>query len=75
MSAELERSIAALEAKRQRIDEAIRLLREVAGDLNTAPFPKGKRGRKSMGPEERKQVSARMKLYWENRRKSRKAWA
>lgn len=30
-----------------------------------------RRGRKSMGPEERKEVSRRMKAYWDSRREKR----
>jgi hypothetical protein len=35
-----------------------------------APFTRSRRGRKSMGAEERREVSARIKRYWAKRRKA-----
>ena len=69
MNSVLERSIAALEAERDRLNEAIESLRKL--QFETRPvFPKGQRGRKSMGIEERKQVSLRMQEYWKARKAS-----
>jgi len=45
-----------------RVEEALALLE---GQASRTRNP---RGRKSMGEEERQQVSARMKAYWERRR-------
>ena len=54
-----------LRMQREILDRAIRELESIAaGDGG----PK-RRGRKSMGPEERLQVSARMKKYWAARRR------
>jgi len=38
--------------------------------LGQTPWSKSRRGRKFMGPEERKQVSERMKKFWAERRKT-----
>ena len=40
----------------------------VLGFTADAPKPSAQRGRKSMGEEERREVSLRMKNYWVNRR-------
>ena len=53
---EIDRTIAALE-----------LLAPAAG-VGAAPAPGRKRGRKGMNPEERQQVSERIKRYWAQRR-------
>ena len=47
---------------------------EGSGD-GSAPAPRSRRGRKSMGVAERREVSERMKKYWASRRKSRAASA
>ena len=44
-------------------------LRESHGTSES--LARAKRGRKSMGPEERVQVSERMKRYWAGRRQTR----
>ena len=54
----LVRAIATLEA----------LQRESGANSNAAP--RSRRGRKSMDPEERQEVSLRMKKYWAGRRHS-----
>jgi len=41
----------------------------VRRDEPNAQQPRSRRGRKSMGKEEREQVSARMKKYWASLRK------
>ena len=56
----LERAIASLEA-----------LRRAGGEGTPLPNPGKRRGRKSMDPEERAEVSARMKKYWANRRRQK----
>ena len=53
----LAKAIAALEALQAAAD----------GGTPSAPA-RSKRGRKSMKPEERQEVSQRMKKYWEDRR-------
>ncbi len=53
---------------------AIERLEELAGSTNgSAPAPRSRRGRKSMGAAERREVSERMKKYWASRRKARGA--
>ena len=63
-----------------RIQSALRLLREEHYRISVAIHQleglekapqKSTRGRKSMGVEERKEVSARMTRYWAGRRKAR----
>lgn len=49
------------------LERAIRLLEELAAP--DAPHSAGRRGRKYMSPEERRQVSERMKKYWASQRK------
>lgn len=67
---DLSNAIRELQAEKKRLEQAIASLEEIqrlsTGDRLVVP---GKtRGRKSMGASERKQVSARMKRYWELRR-------
>lgn len=59
-----------LRAERRKIVEVIEALERMR-DFKTPAIPKTprRRGRKSMGALERKEVSARMKRYWEERRK------
>ena len=55
--------------KRELIDRAISELEGLqtpATNADGSPMPK-RRGRKGMGPEERREVSERMKRYWANR--------
>lgn len=51
----------ALRAERSRIDRVIAHLEELE---ESSPPTRSRRGRKSMGPEERQAVSERMKRYW-----------
>lgn len=60
--------ILALRREVAQIDTVIAALERLA----TTEFPgRSNRGRKSMGAEERKEVSARMKRYWASRKKKR----
>lgn len=65
--------LAELAAERKRVDTLIRTLEALQNGY--APpeqvAPKGRRGRKSMGAEERLEVSLRMQRYWEARRKAK----
>ena len=54
--------------ERRRLDKVIRNLEELLRCKNPAAF--STRGRKSMPADERKQVSERMRKYWESRRKA-----
>jgi hypothetical protein len=58
--------LAELRQELARVEAAILALQKV--QEFEASRPKGKRGRKSMGPEERAAVSERMKRYWCARR-------
>jgi hypothetical protein len=63
-----------LYAQRERLERVIATLEELARDTKPSlPAGSGKRrGRKSMGAEERHEVSKRMRRYWETRRSSAK---
>lgn len=78
---DLNHTIRMLREEVAKIDAAIANLeildREIVslepGNPTRAGLPTGKRrGRKSMGPEERAEVSARMKRYWAKRRRASK---
>lgn len=56
-------------AELQRVESAIRTL-EASARIVEAATPKRKRGRPSMGEEERKQVSERMTRYWDEWRRA-----
>jgi hypothetical protein len=60
-----------LHAERDRLDRAIEILEKLVARRVLAPesteAPR-RRGRKSMSPAERKEVSRRMKEYWRSRR-------
>ncbi|MCU0228520.1 MAG: hypothetical protein MUF01_12865 [Bryobacterales bacterium] len=64
--------LAHLVAERKRIDEMIQVLETLQReqDEGSAKSTIGRRGRKSMGAEERKRVSERMRRYWAERRNS-----
>jgi hypothetical protein len=60
-----------LYSEKRRIESVIASLEALLRNSDEVVIPqvrRGKRGRKSMSPEERQQVSERMKKYWENRR-------
>ena len=58
---DLYKLIADLTAKKEHLDAAIAALEAVQSD---SPKQHKRRGRKSMGPDERQAVSERMKRYW-----------
>jgi hypothetical protein len=64
----LTKLIASLKAERQKVERAIasleELLRSEQDGSESIAVPKRTRGRRSMGLDERKQVSERMKKYW-----------
>jgi hypothetical protein len=64
--------IRSLYADKERLDRVIAALEELQHDSQRLPygFPGNRRGRKSMGADERQEVSVRMKKYWANRRKA-----
>ena len=63
--------IASLKSERQKVERAIASLEELLHSEQPAVDgeepPKRSRGRRSMGAEERRQVSERMKKYWASR--------
>lgn len=71
---DLYKAIRELIEERKRVDKTIALLEEMlakgnsAGPVKPARASGKRRGRKSMGPEERKQVAERMARYWAARR-------
>lgn len=64
----LDAALGQLYAEKARLDAAIEQLSllQAAPDI---PPPPGKRGRKSMGMEERQEVSRRMRDYWTQQRR------
>jgi hypothetical protein len=72
---DLRATIRELYEEKQRIEDAIASLEELLGakerpsaeTLGESPR-KGRQGRKNMSPEERREVSSRMKRYWAKRR-------
>ena len=71
---DLYKAIQDLYAEKDKLERVIASLEELqrsAGTLPSAPRSAIKRrGRKSMSPEERQEVSERMKKYWESRRQT-----
>ena len=69
---DLEKAISSLLAERDRISEIIKQLEWLEKRPAGPPVRKKQpRGRKSMSEEERAIVSARMREYWELRRKEK----
>jgi hypothetical protein len=66
----INKTIRELIEEKKRLDRVIGTLEEMQrnGPVEVAAPPK-KRGRKSMDEQARQEVSARMKRYWESRRK------
>lgn len=64
---DLQKAIRELYEEKERIDGVIASLEQYLR-TNVSGVSKRKRGRKSMGPEERQEVSARMRSYWAGRR-------
>jgi len=67
VSMDLQKAIRDLYEEKERLDGVIASLEQYLR-TNGAGVEKRKRGRKSMGPEERQVVSARMRDYWAARR-------
>lgn len=70
---DLYKAIRELYAEKKRLEDAIASLEELleakaATDTLNLHGLRKRRGRKSMGPEERRVVSERMKKYWAARR-------
>jgi hypothetical protein len=70
---QLRNVIADLYAEKAKIERVIASLEELdVEDTLTAPAPKSRRGRKFMNPEERQEVSERMRRYWAARKAARR---
>jgi len=68
---DLHKTIQDLYAEKEKLERVIASLEELqrAADANSHVMGRSKRrGRKSMGSEERQEVSERMKKYWAGRR-------
>ncbi len=61
--------IECLRAELAKLDRAIAQIESLNSSQSASAVLPKKRGRKSMGPAERKEVSARLKRYWATRRK------
>ena len=63
--------IRALHAEKEWLDRAIGALEQLRSNADVDGLITGakRRGRKSMSPEERRELSERMKKYWAQRRK------
>jgi hypothetical protein len=68
---DLETLLKHLIRQKELLDRAIALLEDWVATTEEPPVQKRRRGRKSMDPEERKEVSKRMKKYWAARRGKR----
>jgi hypothetical protein len=65
---DLIKTIEALRCEKEKLERVIASLEELkAPDGSQNASVRSPRGRKSMPPEERREVSARMKRYWANR--------
>ena len=71
---DLYKAIQDLYAEKEKLERVIASLEELqrtAGSLPSLPKPVKRRGRKSMNPSERQEVSERMRKYWASRRQSK----
>jgi hypothetical protein len=70
---DLYKAIQDLYAEKEKLERVIASLEELQRSAGSEPVllakPLKRRGRKSMSSEERQEVSARMRQYWEARRK------
>jgi hypothetical protein len=68
---EVDETIQLLRSEREKLDGIIKALEQLKISISEAyALRKKLRGRKSMGPDERRTVSERMKAYWVQRRKN-----
>jgi len=66
---DLTSAIRELYEEKEKLEQTISLLERLQQSSHSIVVKaRGKRGRKFMGPEERKQVSERMRKYWAGRR-------
>jgi hypothetical protein len=71
---DLNEMIRELQKEKERLDKVIEAVENIQRRFQGGPssLGGGRRGRKSMGAKERQEVSARMKSYWEERRRASK---
>jgi hypothetical protein len=68
---DLSKALEELYAEKEKLEQSIALLEELQKSEipRSSRIPgKSRRGRRTMGLEERRQVSTRMRVYWANRR-------
>jgi hypothetical protein len=67
----INKAIRELYEEKKRLDRVIASLEEMqrTAAVPGLPLPEKRRGRKSMDPQARQEVSERMKRYWDTRRK------
>lgn len=68
----INKAIHELYEEKKRLDRVIASLEEMQRNATALPnmtIPEKRRGRKSMDPQARQEVSERMKRYWDSRRK------
>ncbi len=71
---DVDKTIGQLREEKDRLDRAItRLEKQLAAEAARAPAVPKRRGRKSMSPQDRLEVSKRMRAYWAAHRKNRSA--
>jgi hypothetical protein len=71
---DLYKAIQDLYAEKEKLERVIASLEELqrtAGSVPVLPKPAKRRGRKSMNPSERQEVSERMRKYWASRRQTK----
>ena len=64
---ELTNIIEDLRREKEKLERVIAWLEELQASVAIAAPQEGRRGRKSMSPAERREVSARMKRHWASR--------
>jgi len=70
---DLAKTIQELRSRKELLERAIAKLEQLQGPGSGVSILLKRRGRKSMGPEERQNVSDRSKLYWAKRRQQRES--
>jgi hypothetical protein len=70
---DLQETIRQLQVQKRQMDVAIANLEDLQGAYGGNVVMPNRRGRKSMGPEERQRVSDRIRRYWATRREQVKS--
>jgi hypothetical protein len=65
---DLSKTISELYEERTRLDRVIASLEQLGADSFPVPITASRRGRKFMSPQERHEVSERMRRYWAGRK-------